>query len=199
VTHPIAISPSITQYFHEIIDDALRSRQIQATDAAASYLVGLLASYVHPDEEAGSTFSEPLTFLLRDAMQAIGPERFRRLRALGDGVLYALGFFSEHIEVRGVDRGYVVTVGSTAYDHAAAMLRPARSTGPDVLSELAVKFDRFASVLSDVAESTLARNARGDQGVVKLYERWLRTGSSRIAGELGARGIIPTRSGGGMN
>jgi hypothetical protein len=205
----IAIAPNITQYFQEVISDAIRVRHVEATDAAASYLVSLLCSFTHPDEEAGSSFNRPLTFLLRDAMEAPPAERFRRLRALGDHSLYALGFFGGHIELKGVDRGYVSSVGSTAYTHAAAMLRtraararPARGgedRAPDVLSELAAKFDRFAAVLADVAEGTLACGARDERSVVKLYERWLKTGSSRLAEELGARGIVPTRGPGGMN
>ena len=32
-----------------------------------------------------------------------------------------------------------------------------------------------------------------------MYERWLKTGSSRLAEELGARGIVPTRGAGGLH
>ena len=40
VTVPtIAIAPNITQYFQEVISDAIRARKVEATDAAASYLV----------------------------------------------------------------------------------------------------------------------------------------------------------------
>jgi hypothetical protein len=209
VPSTIAIAPNITQYFQEVISDAIRVRQVEATVAATTYLVSLLCSFTHPDEEAGSSFNRPLTFLLHDALEAPPAERFRRLRALGDHALYALGFFGGHIELKGVDRGYVSSVGSTAYTHAAAMLRTrarshqagqhGRERAPDVLSELAAKFDRFAAVLADVAEGTLACGARDERSIVKLYERWLKTGSSRLAEELGARGIVPTRGSGGMN
>ncbi|APR80881.1 Hypothetical protein A7982_06228 [Minicystis rosea] len=199
----IAIAPNITEYFHEVISDAIRVRKIDATNAAATYLVGVLCDYAHPDEEAGSTFNKPLTFQLHDALEATGADRFRRLRALGDHALYALGFFGGHIEQRGVDKGYVVTVGSTAYTHAASMMRrrsqPEPRSVPDVLSEMAAKFERFAAVLGDVAEGTLACGARDERSIVKLYERWLKTGSSRLAEELGARGIVPTRGAGGSN
>jgi len=199
----IAIAPNITEFFQGVISDAIRVRKVDATDAAASYLVGLLCAYAHPNEETGSTFNRPLTFLLHDALEAMGAERFRRLRALGDHALYAIGFFGGHIEQRGVDKGYVCGVGSTAYTHAAAMLRvkgkPEPSGAPDVLSELATKFERFAAVLRDVAEGTLAVGARDERSIVRLYERWLRTGSSRLAEELGARGIVPTRGAGGSN
>lgn len=199
----IAIAPNITAYFHEVISDAIRVRRVDATDAAATYLVGLLCDYAHPTEESGSTFSRPLTFVLHEALETIGAERFRRLRALGDHALYALGFFGGHIEQRGVDPGYVATVGSSAYTHAAAMVRTKAKSDPpgrpDVLVEMASKFDRFAAVLRDVAEGTIACGPRDERSIVKLYERWLRTGSSRLAEELGARGIVPLRSAGGSN
>ncbi len=193
----IAIAPNITEYFQEVISDAIRVRQVEATEAAASYLVGILCEYAHPTEEAGNTFRRPLTFQLQDALEAMGTERFRRLRALGDHVLYAIGFFGGHIEQRGVDKGYGCSVGSSAYTHAAAMMRVKGRAAPDVLSELAAKFERFAAVLSDVAEGTLACGARDERSIVRLYERWLKTGSSRLAEELGARGIVPTRGAGG--
>lgn len=199
----IAISPSISQYFEGIVADAMKARQIDATAAALSYIVGVLCDFAHPDEDAGGALSQPLTFLLRDALDAPGPERFRRLRALGDGVLYAMGFFGDHIDLRGADRGYVVVVGRAAYDNAAAMLRHGQGSraaqGPDVLAEISMKFERFVDVLADVADGTLACGARDERSVVKLYERWLKTGSSRLAEELGARGIVPTRGGGGVN
>jgi hypothetical protein len=199
----IAISPSISQYFEGVVTDAVKARQISATNAAVSYIVGILCDFAHPDEDVGGALSQPLTFLLRDALDAPGPERFRKLRALGDGVLYAMGFFGEHIDLRGADRGYVVIVGRAAYDNAAAMLRQGQGAraaqGPDVLAELAMKFEHFVDVLADVADGTLARGARDERSVVKLYERWLKTGSTRIAEELGARGILPTRGGSGVN
>src|ERR1700760_2366830 len=54
VPSTITIAPNITLYFQEVISDAIRVRQVEATDAAATYLVSLLCSFTHPDEEAGS-------------------------------------------------------------------------------------------------------------------------------------------------
>ncbi len=202
MSQSISLSPSMSGYFQEVVSEALRSRNLEATEAASSYLVDLLCDYAHPDEQSGSTLTQPLTFLLRDALEATGAERFQRLRGLGDGVLYVAGFFGGHIDSKGIHRGYIVSVGSTAYREAAAMLRRSPKVmgqGPDVLSELADKFERFAQVLGDVADAALASNARDPRGMLKLYERWLRTGSSRLAEELGARGLIPTRGAGGLN
>lgn len=196
----IAISPSVSDYFGSVVDDALRLRNVQASAAASQYVVGVLCDFARPSDEADSPFSQPLTLQLRNALEAPFAERFRRLRALGDGVLYAVGFFGGHIELRGLDRRYVMQVGSSAYQNAAAMLHTPGGTGKfDVLEELAIKFGEFVDVLTEVAEGALAKGARDERGIVKLYERWLKTGSSRIAEELGARGIIPTRAVEGLN
>ena len=39
----------------------------------------------------------------------------------------------------------------------------------------AEKFERFVSVLNDVADGTLASGARDERSVLRLYERWVRT------------------------
>ena len=121
-------------------------------------------------------------------------------------MLYTTGFFGDHIENRGVDVGYVTSVGATAYQGAASMLRrPAKDTADagtrngaperddNVFSELAEKFDRFVEVLTIVSETTLAQQARGERGVLKLYERWQKSGSATLAKELGARGLVPVK------
>jgi hypothetical protein len=51
------------------------------------------------------------------------PSAFKRLQALGDGVLYGLGLLRrDHFEARGVDQKYFVgTSASTAYDAASTL------------------------------------------------------------------------------
>jgi hypothetical protein len=61
----------------------------------------------------------------------------------------------------------------------------------DVFAELARKFVGFTDVLSDVSERTaLASNA----DVLRLYEKWLRTGSPRDGQRLVDKGIVPNSS-----
>ncbi|HEY4118525.1 MAG TPA: hypothetical protein VGM56_11755 [Byssovorax sp.] len=188
---PVVIAPDLSAYFEEVLTGAIRARRVDATDEAATYLVAMLAHFAHPTEPVAAALTRPLTFQLRDAMEAPSAERFQRLRSLGDHVLYVLGFFGGHLESK-VDRGYVVGVGATAYLNAAAMLRvrDEREARRGVLSELATKFDRFVAVLRDIADGTLACGAQSERTIVRLYERWLATGSTRLAEELGAHGIL---------
>jgi hypothetical protein len=205
----IALANSLGSFFQEAVGEAVRTRQVDATEQAMSYLVALLSDFAHPDPVREDTFDRPLAFLLDEAFRTTGAERFQRLRALGDGVLYITGFFGDHIENRGVDVGYVTNVGAAAYRGAATMLRRPKSdvsepvkradTEENVFCELSEKFDSFVEVLTTVAEVSLAQQARGERGILKLYERWLRSGSAVLAKELGARGLVPVRGSGGLH
>jgi hypothetical protein len=209
----IALTHSVGSFFQEAVDAAVRQQGVEATDQAMSYLVALLTDFARSEPIEGGAvrgaLDRPLAFLLDEAQRTTGAERFQRLRCLGDGVLYLTGFFGDHIENRGIDLGYVVSVGSTAYQGAATMLRrcdvesaargSVRPADGNVFGELAQKFDRFVDVLTTVADATLAQQAKGERGVLKLYERWLRSGSTTLASELGARGITPLRGSGGLH
>ncbi len=74
-------------------------------------------------------------------------------------------------------------------------LRGVRAAETSIFTELATKFERFAAVLGDVAEDTIGAMVRDSQSLVKVYERWVRTGSTRLAGELGLHGIVLARGG----
>src|SRR5437660_986828 len=108
----IALEKTVGIFFHEALDEAVRTRKVEATDQAMSYLVALLTDFARPDAVREDTFDRPFAFLLDEAFRTSGAERFQRLRALGDGVLYITGFFGDHIETRGVDVGYVTGVGA---------------------------------------------------------------------------------------
>ncbi len=206
----IALTGSVDGFFHEVVGEAMKARRIDASDGTRSYLVAMLADYGRtPDAAAAMRGS--LTLELDQALHLTAPaERFERLRMLGDAVLYASGFFHDHFEARGIDPRYVHGIGTRAYGTAASMLRSGSSTTSveeqavqiDVFGELAQRFDAFASVIEEIADLTLARSAGGNassKGVLKVYERWLRTGSTTLAQALGEHGLVPMRGPKGLS
>lgn len=194
------LSANLETFFHDVVDDALRKQQMAATEAAELYLVSLLADYAKPDALSSQALERPLTLLLDEAMNAPGQERFERLRVLGDGVLYVSGFFAPHLQTRGVEVRYVTQLGARAYDGAGRILRNgANDAAPDLFFELASNFERFAELLSAVAEKLSLAAAPSSQGLLKLYERWLRTGSDELGSELLERGVLPVRGAGGLH
>ncbi len=196
----IDLSADVGEFFREVVEGAVRDRGFDPTPAAEVYVAGLLADFARPDPAAGATLGSSVTLRLDEALHAVGSERFERLRTLGDAVLYVSGFFGEHLSSRGVPIGYVRALGSSAYDHAAAMLRRGGGgSAGDVLGELASRFGMFAALLADVADRLLAQSARSDRELLRVYERWLRTGSGALASTLASRGLTPVRGDGSLN
>jgi hypothetical protein len=196
----IVTAESVSNFFCEVVEEAMRARRVDATDGATQYLVSLLADYAHPDTRAGETLERPLTLLLDEALHAADPaDRFERLRSIGDGVLYGCGFFRDHFEARGVDPKYLHGLGTRAYGAASSILRRrSNEAGPDLFGELAHNFDLFVDVVVEVADSTIAMGMETPRGLLKVYERWLRTGSERLASALTSRGVMPTRGAKGV-
>jgi hypothetical protein len=196
----IVAARSVSGFFCEVVEDVMRARRVDATDGATRYLVSLLADYAHPDSRTGETLERPLTLLLDEALRDPDPaQRFERLRTLGDGVLYGCGFFGDHFEARGVDPKYLHGLGTRAYGAASSMLRRGTDdNGPDLFAELAHNFDRFVDVVADVADTTITMGMESSRGLLKVYERWLKTGSERLASALTSRGVMPTRGAKGV-
>ena len=58
-----------------------------------------------------------------------------------------------------------------------------------IFAELSEKFVAFVDVLSEVSERA---RLTSDADLLRLYEKWLRTGSRRNGDLLAERGIVPT-------
>lgn len=201
----IVATARVEDFFGEIVDEAMKAKGLNASAAARTYLVSLLADLAKPGSPVERTLERPLTLLLDEALHTpqLG-DRFEKLRTLGDGVLYSSGFFADHFEARGVDTNYVIGIGRTAYDTAGSLLTTSSTRldeeGPtDIFKELAMGFADFVAVLAEVANATLARGAATSRGVLKLYERWLKTGSESLADALSSHGFVAPRGGRGVS
>lgn len=200
----IVASASVSDFFEEAVEDAMKSRGVSASEAATVYVVGLLADFAKPGSPVERTLEKSLTLLLDEALHTTElAERFEKLRTLGDGVLYSSGFFADHFEARGVDTKYLIGIGKTAYQNAGSLLVPSSSSsleeesskGPDIFKELATSFADFVDVIAEVANATLARGVATSKGLLKLYERWLKTRNERLADALSSHGFVPPRGG----
>lgn len=189
----------ISEFFLESVEAACRNQHVEASHATQAYLAGLLSDFVRPDVNATlrETLDRPLTLVLDEAMQTSSGERFEKLKGLGDGTLYVSGFFGEHLERRGVDDDFVASIGGYAYRSAATMLRGGQrsaSAAVDIFGELAERFAAFVEVLAEIADKTFFAT-RKPADTLRLYEKWLRTGSERLARELAAQGVTPLKPG----
>lgn len=64
----------------------------------------------------------------------------------------------------------------------------AHATTAALFGELSAKFIRFVDVLNEVSEASALTN---NLSLLRLYEKWLRTGSERSAAKLREKGVLP--------
>jgi hypothetical protein len=191
----VIVDSNLHEYFHGSVHSALSRQRVEAQPETASYLVNLLVSFLHTERlyeftEDGLEF-RPLALRYADTLRVLSPEpRARALRNLGDVALFVAGVFAESFNRKLIDVDYYASMGGVAYARLADSLRASASGRPfsGLFQELAAKFTDFADVLGEVAEHPEVRH---HQDVLRLYERWLKTGSRRAAQRLRALGIEP--------
>jgi hypothetical protein len=185
---PLLREQAPAEYFKELVDSALARQHIQAGDLTAYYLVNLLCQFVRPDARTNDLDTEPLALRLTRALQTGGSEQRARLRSLGDFSLFMSGFFSDSLRRRTIDVDYYVSMGEYAY---GSLSRRDEDAFAEVFGELARKFVGYMDVLADISERTAITSSAD---LLRLYEKWLRTGSSRDGKKLIDRGIVPNVS-----
>jgi hypothetical protein len=179
---------SPAEYFKELVETAMVHQHVAVRDLTSFYLVNLLTGFVHFDRSFAAAVDEPLGIRLTRALQAGGHARRDGLREVGDLSLFISGFFSDSLARSLVDVDYYIQLGECAYGSLARRGDPALG---DVFDELAAKFSSFVDVLGEVSDrSALSSNS----DVLRLYEKWIRTGSRRSGDLLVERGIVPNYS-----
>lgn len=169
-------------YFRERLRASLGRLGADATPQTEHYLVNLLAE---GSQSSLATFDQPVALRLAAAMEVGDPiERALRCRKTGDAALYTSGFFPEHLERRGLQPAYIHTLGRQAYRGAAAC----GSVHRESLEQLADDFGTFVRALAAVREEGALRTP---QDIVRLYDRWKKTGDQRLAERLQAEGVFP--------
>lgn len=186
---PLLREQAPAEYFKELVDSALARQHVQAGDLTTYYLVNLLCQFVRPEARGALALeTEPLAIQLTRALQSGGSEQRARLRSLGDFSLFMSGFFADSFRRRTVDVDYYVSMGEYAY---GSLSRRDEDTFAEVFGELATKFVGYMDVLADISERTAVTSSAD---LLRLYEKWLRTGSSRDGKRLVNRGIVPNAS-----
>jgi len=178
-------------FFREQLLAAMDHQKVSTSAFTECYLVNLLAAFMReerlPGREPG--FDEtPLALLYTRALEASGQERSHLLRATADTALFVSGFFAESLPGGQGDIRYYVVLGGRAYARLEATHERRVSVATGVFGELAERFAEFVDVIGEVSERTMLSSPAS---VVKLYERWLETGSRRAAGLLAEKGINP--------
>jgi hypothetical protein len=182
---PLFRRESAMEFFKELVDGALAHQRITAGELTAFYVVQMLAGFL---QRPTANDEAPLGMRLTQALEAGGTRQRANLREIGDASLFISGFFSDSLRRRLVDVDYYVHIGGVAYN---ALSREETDAFAPAFAELAAKFVDFVEVLSEVSERS---SCSSNTDLLRLYERWLKTGSRRSGQLLVERGVVPNAS-----
>jgi hypothetical protein len=193
---------SVQEYFKNLLSGAITNQRAPLGELTEFYLVDLLARFIEAEalyarRPDGSLEEEPLAFLLRRALEGDREQKVSALRKLGDNSLYVAGFFADSLGRRLVDLDYYISMGGAAYGTLASLSRerPAGGAFVTLYDELCQKFNTIVDLFAEISERV---EVTTNKGVVRLYERWVKTGSDRLTRLMAEQGLIPAMAKPGM-
>ena len=180
------------EHFSEVVHEACAHRQVKTHPQIEAYLVQILKHYVisnnfHHPLQNDTTEKPPETFaeMYLVALNSENSKKKELMRTVAEKSLYLTGFFAESLNKKVVDLDYYTQIGSAAYLNLAAWTK--EDTLSSVFNVVAHRFTDFVYVLNYVSEKSLIQS---DPDVLKLYDRYLRTGSELAREKLNELGVI---------
>ncbi|MEK7692426.1 MAG: hypothetical protein AAB425_15530 [Bdellovibrionota bacterium] len=179
-------------FFYERVVEALGRHRIGVMPETEAYLVKLLSQFMFTEnlygrDGDGNLRDESLVNRLKEAIDEQQGELQRLLfRQIGDVSLYTAGFFQDSLNRKLVDVEYYIDMGGQAYRNVAS--RAEAENWRNLYLELATKFSAFVEVLADISQATAPKT---EQDLLRIYENWVRTRSTRAEKTLKEAGIIP--------
>lgn len=178
------------KFFTESIQTVMEKQGISANKDSFEYLVDLLVRYMPSDcffakNAEGKIEENVLAFLYADFVRGDMEEKRSSLRRLGDICLLITGFFPDSLNRKLVDIDYYFGMGGNAYLQLSQLQWT--EIAQSLYKELGVKIKPFSNVLGEVSEKN---GLQSNADLLRLYERWLLTGSGRLKALLSEHGIV---------
>lgn len=179
-------------FFQELVSKGLSQRKIQTYPMVENYLVNLLQHYLDARNlfeeeyanEEGQKNPQTLAEMYLLAQNAETSVKVEMLRKLGDRTLYISGFFGDSLQRKIVDVDYYVNIGGAAYATLAHHTR--EDAMAKVYNIFSSRFIEFVDVLTYISHHSFIKS---DESILRLYDRYLRTGSKLAREKLLEMGI----------
>ncbi len=183
-TSPIAVA---RDFFASELRSVMEKRRVEANRESFEYLVELLLRSIEADKffaktPDGKPADNFLVGLYAEYVEGTPEVKRVALKRLGDVCMVVTGFFPDSLNRKIIDIDYYAGMGGAAY----GQLSQWSTSGSPVFKELSARFREFSNVLGEMSErSGLQTNTE----LLRLYERWVYSGSERLKEKLAEQGI----------
>lgn len=188
--HPKTFAVSdLRTYFRNEIRVAMQNQGLNSDVLAIDYLVDLLAAHMESavffrKANSGKLENNVLAHIYGDYLQGGVEVKKLCLKRLGDVCLIVTGFFSDSLNKKIVDLDYYFGMGGGAYWTLSKYQMQTNSR--ELYKELSVKFKPFSNVLGEISDRSGITNSKD---ILRVYEKWLLTGSKHLKKCLAQSGI----------
>ncbi|MBK9293746.1 MAG: hypothetical protein IPM57_04765 [Oligoflexia bacterium] len=180
----IALCQKPQEFFKERVNQVLTRNKISVSENVEFYIVDLLERYMF----VNNLDNDPLAIQLLKSQEKGLPEadKIKILKKLGDTSLYVSGFFGDSLTRKVIDLDYYRQMGSIAYRSLSESIKDQQFH--ELYFELHNHFSGFVCVLNEMSHELLPKT---DQGLLQLYEAYLKTGSQAAKKYLVDQGLSP--------
>jgi len=195
-----ALAPTIRtehntfDFFYHHVQESMKHQNITITKTSEHYLVNLLVDYTRSHNAFSLIHNDgrPLALIYHQAHHEQAATRIKIFKELGDFSLFTTGFFPDSFNRKVIDVDYYVVLGRSAYGNLSLLLQKINRGSFNLLfDELAAKFVSISNILSEISSNSATQ---WNDGILRVYERWLKTRSTRDERLLFSRGVIPNHS-----
>ena len=183
-TNKVSLIETPKMYFSELVQSALAKRRLNTQPVVSHYLVGLLESYLNVEMIKNET---TLAVTLVRAQLAEKKVKTEMLKRLGDTSLYVSGFFGDSLRRKIIDIDYYADIGGTAYAYLASQAND--ESLAYTYKEFSMRFLDYVDLLTYISQNSMIQS---NQDLLRLYERYVMTGSELAKEQLLEKGLLTT-------
>lgn len=181
LNNKILLIKSSEEYFLTELELAEQKLGFKTNEELKVYILKLLSNQLLQNNELD--LNKPLAISFLEAFNEDQNSCARKLKNIGDYVLYIAGYFSESLNKKIIDIDYYNKLGVKAYAELYNLLGESGA----VYYSLCTDYYKLLDLLMEISFKTMQTDTKN---LIKLYDRWLVTGSNVLEKKLNEKGII---------
>ena len=193
-TPTIQTEKNTLDFFHKHVKESIQNQNIKITKISEHYLAHLLADFTltHKVFKLTRNNIRPFFLIYHQAQFETANRKIKIFKELGDFSLFITGFLPDSLNRKIIDVDYYISLGRSAYENLSVLFEEIHESDFNLLfCELAEKFVAVTDILAEISSESFTQ---WNDGILRLYERWLKTRSKRDERLLFRKGIIPNQT-----